>query len=752
MIGLSALNDYNRNTGLDVNDLRSIGAYFDRYEPTPQEYEIASTTVACVPGIEITSIVGGSLAQVKYIVEIVTGGVEPFLSGSTLTFPTMPSGVTLTHIGDVYTITGITDTVLWNAIKSFTWTLPSDYDTYAVWYLRSTISYYDETTMSTKNVTWSTYDPNHYLQQAMFSTADMVCSPIYPRVFASDMYITSELKTLRTAELQAVLSLSAALNVRRAGTSAITARFTVYNILSRMKLMACAMNTTTGGSGYNITILPASVINSTCTTTLSCKANPYTRASSALTTVLTTACKANPYSRASASLSADFGGTAYDTIIINVINAYLNTTITMNASATVHYAVKANATITSTSTVSCSIKRYRTPVTVPLTSNFTFNAIIRAVQFNCAMTSTAVVSATATNVTINISATQTYTGNAKNTIFASQSAPTVTGGSTAATAYIMKITSIRGKFTTDLTEFTNLLVNKTVTISGTTVANLNAKVLKVHYYPDMNNTLSDIITYQYQETNGGITKTIKTVTSTFNWNGVTNTLAPSTVVVTGSEYLVPTLYVAYYKANIHAIGGGAGGSKHQSATYPGHGGGSGTYTTQSNVACNTFTPTGGTRASITVSNGAGGSGGSITTGIGGDGSITQVVWQAYPGVDMYASGGVASTNYTAGTAGGRNYNYSGGTGSLGGSLYGNGGGGAIAVGGNSSTTAPGAGGSGVTINSVVYGIGGIGGSNSVTTQATTYGSGGNGGSGTVSSTVYPGISGQPGVVILEFYI
>ena len=259
MIGLSELNDYNRNNYITIGDQRSIGAYFDRYAPTPQEYNIVSTLVNVYPGIEITSIVGGSLAQVTYTIEIMTGVSGTQLTGSTLSWTNMSPDVTLTQIGNRYIITDIDTLDLWNNVSFFKWNLPSDYESANIWYLKSTISYYNEETLQIKNVSWDTYDVNHYLQQTMYFDAGLMCYPIYPKVFGSNITAAASLVAYEGAGIQAFAHFNVNTSVYADGVvsqvqylaAKLTSNTSVscdFIILTRF---SAALNIDFQGSGFN---------------------------------------------------------------------------------------------------------------------------------------------------------------------------------------------------------------------------------------------------------------------------------------------------------------------------------------------------------------------------------------------------------------------------------------------------------------------------------------------------------------------
>ena len=191
MIGLSELNDYNNNTYITIGDDRAIGAYFDKLYAIEQQYDITEQSLKVYPSIDIVAIVGGSSAQVTYTVEIVRGSEGEQLGASTLYWGELSPDITFNQVGDKYIFSGITTVDLWLNVRSFIWNLPSNYDTANVWYLRSTISYYDGASFLTKKQSWTTYDIQHYLLQSLICETESLCIPMYPKIAYSNMAVDS---------------------------------------------------------------------------------------------------------------------------------------------------------------------------------------------------------------------------------------------------------------------------------------------------------------------------------------------------------------------------------------------------------------------------------------------------------------------------------------------------------------------------------------------------------------------------------
>ena len=214
---LSELNSWSQ-TVLELTDNRPAKVVFDRVSPLlprDQRDQIISTTVSVIPGIEITEIINHATANVRFKVSIINAG-SPALTGSTINFDTLPSGLSLSQVGSVYTISGITTLAQWNVIKYFSWNLPANYASCPNWYLEVAILYYDGATSQERVVDWEVYDPDNY-------------------------YI---------AKLESSASVSAIIGNKKPFTSAISSQATLFCPGSKMQLASAVLLT-----AINATIL-----------------------------------------------------------------------------------------------------------------------------------------------------------------------------------------------------------------------------------------------------------------------------------------------------------------------------------------------------------------------------------------------------------------------------------------------------------------------------------------------------------------
>ena len=171
MNSLQELNSWG-STPVDFVDARSSKVIVNRQSPRTavnQTFDAyASLSVTPQPGIEIVEIINYQTANVRYRVSVITGS-SPLFTGSTVTFGTFNSGVTLSQSGDVYTVSGIHSVSDWDSAKNFTWTLPVAFASYPQWYLECTIIYYDSALATDVETTWDIIDDRFYNVAALSS-------------------------------------------------------------------------------------------------------------------------------------------------------------------------------------------------------------------------------------------------------------------------------------------------------------------------------------------------------------------------------------------------------------------------------------------------------------------------------------------------------------------------------------------------------------------------------------------------------
>jgi hypothetical protein len=183
MNSLQDLNGYSSTT-LEILDNRSSKVKFNRIYPLTaqnQVFDIVSTTTVVDPGIDIIEIVNYSLANVRYRITVQNTGT-PALTGSTVSWTSLPNGVTLSSGGGVYTLSGITRPGIWDLVKTITWNLPSNYASCPTWNLKSEIIYYDSALGHDVTVSWLSYDPRFYFRAQLVTTSTLTAKGTYYRV------------------------------------------------------------------------------------------------------------------------------------------------------------------------------------------------------------------------------------------------------------------------------------------------------------------------------------------------------------------------------------------------------------------------------------------------------------------------------------------------------------------------------------------------------------------------------------------
>jgi surface protein len=191
MNSLQELNTFGQTT-LDVTDLRPAGVVFDRLFPlTPIDdvRNITTATVVPTPGMNVDEIINYSTANVRYRVTIVTGTADP-LVGSTITFPTLPAHMSLSVVDNVYTVSGFKSADDWQAVKSFTWNLPSNYASYPLWYLDVAVLYYDAALDEERVVDWEVYDDDYYWISQMTVDSAQITIPTKIKQISADLSTT----------------------------------------------------------------------------------------------------------------------------------------------------------------------------------------------------------------------------------------------------------------------------------------------------------------------------------------------------------------------------------------------------------------------------------------------------------------------------------------------------------------------------------------------------------------------------------
>lgn len=178
MNSLSELNALGTSV-IDVADSRPATVLFDldlRYTSLDTQVTYYTNIQNVVAPINIVEIINYATANVRYRISVITGGSNP-VTGTSITFPTLPAELTLTQVDDVYTISGLTSSEDWFIIKDFTWTLPVDYTSASLLFLQLEIIYFDQATNQDIIVDWQYFDDNYYYISSMKSIFDITATP-----------------------------------------------------------------------------------------------------------------------------------------------------------------------------------------------------------------------------------------------------------------------------------------------------------------------------------------------------------------------------------------------------------------------------------------------------------------------------------------------------------------------------------------------------------------------------------------------
>jgi len=160
MQSLRDLNSHSR-TIIEVADTRPSGVILDRLaDAVADQKVVASTSITVKVGAEIVEIVNYTEANVRYRLTI--NRPSPSLPSTSLSWTTIPAGLTLTTAGYVYTISGIKTPAEWNIVKSPTWTVPAGYATYPIWFITAELIWYDSSLGEDVSVTWDVYDDDYF--------------------------------------------------------------------------------------------------------------------------------------------------------------------------------------------------------------------------------------------------------------------------------------------------------------------------------------------------------------------------------------------------------------------------------------------------------------------------------------------------------------------------------------------------------------------------------------------------------------
>ena len=164
MTSLTQLNE-SAAQPIEVTDLRPAGVLFDRFATRDDIFEVSNLNRPLVPTIGIDEIINYSTANVRYRFTI-NSTRSQFITGSTLTFNGMPTGVSVasssTTFTKTYTVSGLKSAKQFDQIKTPTWNIPVDYALSNTWWVKTEVLYYDAELDIETSRSWLVFDPEYY--------------------------------------------------------------------------------------------------------------------------------------------------------------------------------------------------------------------------------------------------------------------------------------------------------------------------------------------------------------------------------------------------------------------------------------------------------------------------------------------------------------------------------------------------------------------------------------------------------------
>jgi hypothetical protein len=164
MTSLTQLNE-SAAQPIEVTDLRPAGVLFDRFATRDDIFTVSNLNRPLVPTIGIEEIINYSTANVRYRFTI-NSTRSQFITGSTLTFNGMPTGVSVasssTTFTKTYTVSGLKSAKQFDQIKTPTWNIPSDYALSNTWWVKTEVLYYDAELDIETSRSWLVFDPEYY--------------------------------------------------------------------------------------------------------------------------------------------------------------------------------------------------------------------------------------------------------------------------------------------------------------------------------------------------------------------------------------------------------------------------------------------------------------------------------------------------------------------------------------------------------------------------------------------------------------
>jgi surface protein len=253
MNSLLELNGYSA-TAIEVVDSRLSDVVFDRSIWFDQVLNITSTSFFVPVPINVLEVINYQTANCR--LQIAIRSTNPaFYTGSTVTWASLPAGVTVVEDQGVYTVSGINSSTIWNQIKTVSWTLPSDYESEITFFLEYKVLWFDQQLGRETSINWAAYDPDYYYVAELDAVTELQLEPKVIKDFSSNMASTFTLVDTQLLNAQFLLTCTAKVIRRSAVTLASTATLTLPKADTLLQLV---YTTTAANQTISFTVLGAS--------------------------------------------------------------------------------------------------------------------------------------------------------------------------------------------------------------------------------------------------------------------------------------------------------------------------------------------------------------------------------------------------------------------------------------------------------------------------------------------------------------
>ena len=213
MAGLSELTAYSQ-TSYSYTDNRTPGPKFN--VPAVFDLDFTETTLTFPidrQGLEILEVVNPSTADVKLIVETTT-------ADASVSWSNIPTGSSVSKVGNSYTIDGIDSVAIWDQIKDPDITLTADFAGSFQYFV--TITWYDGLNLNTK-----TYTVGLSIPAALFESSTTIsCEGDRIRTISEVLLAEAELTALDKPDLFCQFSLDITATLFKPTSSTMSSAFT----------------------------------------------------------------------------------------------------------------------------------------------------------------------------------------------------------------------------------------------------------------------------------------------------------------------------------------------------------------------------------------------------------------------------------------------------------------------------------------------------------------------------------------------